>query len=62
MYRRSIVVEGDHLVRELDVLAGERVQRPAQGAQHEVRLLPERQLERGQLLLEGGSHPKRPVT
>ena len=29
----DLVVEGDHLVGELDVVAGERVQRPAQRAQ-----------------------------
>ena len=58
----DLVVEGDHLVGELDVLRVERVQRAAKRAQDERALLLERLLEAGQLVLEDRPQPNRPVT
>ena len=58
----DLVVEGDHLVGELVVAAGERVERRAERPEDEVALFLEAGLELRQLLGEGDSHPKRPVT
>jgi hypothetical protein len=58
--RRS--VERDDLVGELEVAAGERVERAPQRAQDERRLLVHRRLEPLELLLEREPHPNRPVT
>ena len=48
----DLVVEADHLVGELVVAAGERVQRRAEGPEDEVALLLERRLELDELLVE----------
>jgi hypothetical protein len=58
----DIVVEGDHLVGELDVAALESVQAASQRAQDEVGLALERLLELLELLLEGDPQPNLPVT
>ena len=59
----DVVVEGDHLVGELEILRADRLDRAAQRPQHEVGLRPQRRLERVQLLLERDPHqPNRPVT
>ena len=47
---------------ELLVVLLERVQRAAQGPEHESSLLLERRLQQVELVLEGCSHPNRPVT
>ena len=52
----DVVVEGDHLVRELDVALTERVQRPAQHAQDELALFLQARLELVELFLEADSH------
>ena len=57
--RVHLVVERDHLVRELGVALAERVHRAPERAEDELRLLLERRLERVQLLLE--RCPKRRV-
>jgi len=58
----DVVVERDHLVGELDVLALERVHRAAERAEDERALLLHGRLEARELLLEGEPHPNRPVT
>ena len=65
----DVVVERDHLVRELVILRAHRLDRSAERAQDELALGPQRQLERVQLLLEADArhrprlaHPNRPVT
>ena len=58
----DLVVEGDHLVGELDVLDCERVQAAAERAEDELAFLLERRLELVELLLQGDPHPNRPVT
>src|SRR5262249_25120803 len=64
----DLVVEPDHLVGELVVAAGERVQCRAQDAEDERALLLQIRLEALQLLVKALSHPrtlaypKRPVT
>jgi hypothetical protein len=58
----DVVVEGDHLVGQLVVALLQRVERAAERAQHEVAFLVQRRLEQVELVLEGRSHPKRPVT
>ena len=58
----DLVVEADHLVGEFVVAARERVERRAQRSQDEVALRLERGLELLELVLDGDSHPKRPVT
>ena len=61
--RVDVVVEGDHLVGELDVLRAHRLDRAAQRAQHELALEAKKRLELVELFLEGDSHqPNRPVT
>ena len=64
--RVHLVVERDHLVRELRVPLAQRVHRAAKRAEHELGLLLEGRLERVELLLERraryGHHPNRPVT
>jgi hypothetical protein len=57
-----LIIEADHLVGELVVAAGKRVQRRAQRPQHEIALGLQRVLELLELVLEGDSHPNRPVT
>ena len=51
----DVVVEGDHVVGELDVALAERVQRAAQHAQDERALLLQARLELVELFLEGDS-------
>ena len=58
----DVVVEGDHLVRELLVALLECVDRTAEGAQDKRPLLLQRRLEQGELVLERRSHPNLPVT
>ena len=59
----DLVVEADHLVRELVVAARESVERRAQDAQDERALLLDRRLELLQLVVERCPHqPNRPVT
>ena len=58
----DLVVEPDHLVGELDVVLGERVQRCPERPQDELALLLDRGGELVELLVEGDSHPNRPVT
>ena len=48
----DLVVEGDHLVGQLDVSLSERVQRAAQRAQDELALFLQARLELVELLLE----------
>ena len=61
--RVDVVVEGDHLVGELDVLRAHRLDRAAQRAQHQLALEAKKRLELVELFLEGDSHqPNRPVT
>ena len=50
--RVDVVVEGDHLVRQLGVAPLERLERAAQRAQDELALLHQRGLEHVQLLLQ----------
>jgi hypothetical protein len=57
-----LVVEGDHLVRELRVTLLERFERAAQRAQNEVALLHQGRLQHVELLLKSDPHPNRPVT
>jgi hypothetical protein len=52
----DVVVERDHVVGELDVTLGQRVQRPAECAQDERALLLQSGLELVELFLEGDSH------
>ena len=54
--RVDLVVEGDHLVGELDVLAAERAHRPAQRADDELGLFLEIRLEPVELFLERQPH------
>jgi hypothetical protein len=62
----DLVVEGDHLVRELGVLRGDGLDGGAQRAEHELALGLQRGLEVCELLLEGQAHdhlyPNLPVT
>ncbi len=58
----DLVVERDHLVAELDVLASERVHGAADRPRHDLADLLEAGLERVEIGLQLGSHPKRPVT
>ena len=60
----DLVVEGDHLVAELDVLRLERVDGGPNRAEHDRALLLEAGLERLEalLVLDARHHPKRPVT
>ena len=58
----DVVVERDHLVGELEVALGERVERAAEHAEHERALLLEARLELLELVLEGRPHPNLPVT
>ena len=58
----DVVVERDHLVGQLEVSLGERVERAAEHAEHERALLLEARLELLELGLERGSHPNLPVT
>ena len=61
--RIDVVVEGDHLVRELEVLRADRLDGAAERAEHELALGVEQALELVQLFLEGDAHqPNRPVT
>jgi hypothetical protein len=55
----DVVVEGDHLVGELDVLRAHGLDGRAQRAQHELALRLQRRLERVELLLERDSHLSR---
>ena len=55
----DLVVEGDHLVGQVDVAPVERVDRRAQRAQHEQPLLLERLLQALELLVEDvARHPR----
>ena len=54
----DVVVEGDHLVGELDVALLERVQRAAQHSEDERSFLLETGLEEVELLLEAHSHAR----
>ena len=56
------VVEADDLLGELSVLRLEGAHRAAQGADDQLALVGEALLELLELLVEGGSHPNRPVT
>src|SRR5262249_47363911 len=56
------VVERDYLVRQLDVVAAERIARAPQRPAHAVALALERRLELVELLLEGKPQPNLPVT
>ena len=58
----DLVIEGDDLLGQLDVLAPERAHGSAQRANDESGLALERLLELGKLLLKGDPHPNRPVT
>jgi hypothetical protein len=59
----DLVVEPDHLVRELVVAARQGVQRRTERPQDEIALFLDRRLELGELLGERQPHqPKRPVT
>ena len=58
----DLVVEGDHLVGELDVGLEEGVERAAERAEDVRPLLLQRGLELVELLLEGDPHPNLPVT
>ena len=58
----DLVVEGDHLVGELDVGLQERVQASTKRAEDVRALLLQRRLELIELFLKGDPHPKRPVT
>ena len=63
--RVDLVVERDHLVAELDVLRLHRVDRPAEGAEHDGALLLQARLERVEALLvldPAIDYPNRPVT
>ena len=50
--RVDLVVEGDHLVRQLRISFAQRVHRAAERPEHELGLLLQGRLERVQLLLE----------
>ena len=54
--RVDVVVERDHLVRELEILGAHRLDGPAQRAQHELALRAQQALELVQLLLKGDAH------
>ena len=58
----DLVVEGDHLVRELRVASGKCVECRSESTKDEIALLLEAGLELRQLFGEGDPHPKRPVT
>ena len=60
----DLVVEGDDLVAQLDVLRLEGVECASQSAEHDRSHLLDARLERVQalLVLDPGVHPKRPVT
>ena len=58
----DLVVEGDHLVRELLVLLHQRVEGAAQRAQRERSLLVDRRFELVEIFLEADPHPNLPVT
>jgi hypothetical protein len=60
--RVDLVVEGDDLVAELDVLCSERIDGAADAAEHDHSHLLELRFERVQLGLKLDSHPNRPVT
>jgi hypothetical protein len=67
--RVDVVVEGDHLVRQLEVARADGLDRAAQRAQDEVSLRVQGELQRVELLLEaeprhvpGVAHPNLPVT
>ena len=60
--RIHLVVEADHLVRELRIAPPKRVDRPAKRSQDELSLLEQPRLEGVEILLERDPHPKRPVT
>ena len=55
-------VEADHLVGQLVVPTGQRVERRAEDAQDEGALFLESRLELRELLVERLPHPNRPVT
>ena len=58
----DLVVEGDDVVGELGIARLQRGHRATERAQDELSLLLEVGFELCELFLEGGSHPKRPVT
>ena len=58
----DLVVEGDHLVAELDVLRPQRVDHAANRTEDDLARLLEPCLEGVQLSLELDSHPNLPVT
>ena len=59
----DVVVEGDHLVGELDVLRADGLDGATERAQHELALTAQRQLELVELLLkEIRTYPNRLVT
>ena len=58
----DLVVEGDHLVRQLGVCLAERVERAAQRAEDELALLEQARLESVEIFLERDSQPNLPVT
>ena len=58
----DLVVEGDHLVRELRVVRSQRVERSTQRPQDEVALLLDGRFQLVELFLQLDSHPNRPVT
>ena len=62
--RVDLVVEGDDLVTELDILGLKGVDRASHRAEHDSPLLLEARLERVEvrLILDPGHYPKRPVT
>ena len=53
----DLVVEGDHLVGQLEVLLDERLRRRLHRSHDELALLLERRLEVGELLVEGDPEP-----
>jgi hypothetical protein len=58
----DLVIEGDDLVAQLDVLRAESIDCTANGAQDDLTRLLEARLEAVQVGLQLGPHPKRPVT
>ena len=57
----DVVVEGDHLVRELGIVLAKRVDRPAHGAQDEVTFFEQRRLQSVHLFLQRHTHVPEPT-
>ena len=60
--RVDVVVEGDHLIGKLVVALVERVDSPAERAQHERSLFLQCRFQEIEVVLECRSHPNLPVT